>query len=252
MEAALVKPRPVRDNLICAMGCIGHESFICVYKWMGHSGVWHDAFICVTWPAHKCELWGFFWFFFGREKLEKIESDLGCGMFLTPVIYTGWRRLIGFLIIIGYFPQKSPIISGSFAKNDLQLKASYEFSPPCSSCVCVTWCIHVCVWHDAFIRVMWPICSLYVCEVTWFLCVTWPLHNSHVCDVTHSQLTCVWRDMMPMCQMTHSQFACVWRNPFTIQICVTWPILNSHVCDMTSFVLCHILKMIGLFCKSAL
>ena len=31
-----------------------------------------------------------------------------------------WRRVIGCLISIGHFLQKSPIISGSFAKNDLQ------------------------------------------------------------------------------------------------------------------------------------
>jgi len=34
--------------------------------------------------------------------------------------------------LIGRFPQKSPIISGSFAKRDLQLKASYASLPPCS------------------------------------------------------------------------------------------------------------------------
>ena len=40
-------------------------------------------------------------------------------------------QVSGCLICEGHFPQKSPIISGSFAKRDLQLKGSCTSSSPC-------------------------------------------------------------------------------------------------------------------------
>jgi len=43
-----------------------------------------------------------------------------------------WQRTIGYLYFIGHFLQKSPMISGSFAKNNLQVKASCGSLPPCT------------------------------------------------------------------------------------------------------------------------
>ena len=49
----------------------------------------------------------------------------------THLIDTGRRRLIGSLIFIGRFPQKWPMLCGSFVENDLQLRGCYESWPPC-------------------------------------------------------------------------------------------------------------------------
>ena len=60
-----------------------------------------------------------------------LHSKMFCVDVFAFVI-TGWQRPLGCLISIGHSPQKNSVISGSFAEINLQLKASYGSSPPCT------------------------------------------------------------------------------------------------------------------------
>jgi len=132
---------------------------------------------------------------------------------LIHVWDTGWRRVIGCFILIGHLLQKSPIISGSFVENDLQLKASCGFSPPCmtrfyvwhDSFICVTWLICMCdmahshVWHDSFIRGMSNIYMSHVTQVNesrhmygWVMSHIWICHVTYVIELCHIYEWVVW------------------------------------------------------------
>jgi len=63
---------------------------------------------------------------------------------ISACIFDVQMYVQGCLILIFRFPRKSPIItiiSGSFAKNDMQLQASYKSSPPCRICYTYS-CMH--------------------------------------------------------------------------------------------------------------
>jgi len=123
--------------------CVWHESFIYV-TCLNH--VWHDSFIRVTCLNHMCDMThSYVWHdsFICVTRLTCVDMTHSyVSHYFSHVAWhiTGRRRPTRCLICMSHFPQKSNIINGPFAKNDLQLKASYGSSQPCILHTCTLLC----------------------------------------------------------------------------------------------------------------
>jgi len=120
------------------------------------------TYMCTSWDLH-------------------MRTCVSVYMYMCPwyrYIPIGWWRPIAYVSFIDHFPQKSPMISGSFAKNDLQPKASYGSLPPCT---------YMCVGLSvADVRACMCVC-VRVCVCTYLLYIYMCMHIMHLCEWLYIQ-----------------------------------------------------------------
>ena len=161
--------------LQCVVVCCSALQCICVAPWsVGHS-VLHCVAVCCS--VLQCVAVCCNMLQSGKVRCSMLQCAAECYSVLQCVelfavwlwcalgsrqgrSHTEWRRIIGCRIFIGHFPRKSPVLDGCFARNDLQLKASYE-----SSTRCIAYLRHVAninePWHT---YVMYQRAMAHICE----------------------------------------------------------------------------------------
>jgi len=174
---------------------------------MTRSYVWHDAFGCVPWHVHMCDM---------THSDERVCHDTFiCVTWLIRVCdmtHSYVRR-----VSTSYMCQKH-----THTNESCHTYERVMFVTPMHCDV-----THSYVWHDAFLSVIWLMSHIWMSHV---------IHINESCHTYEWAMLHIWISLLSvtwliyMCDMTHSY---VWHDSF---ICVTWRI---HMCDMTNSYVWH-------------